>query len=412
MANEFNQPNVGINISVHPTEKDLTNNTSPDRNLNETRTASQTTSSPNAVSSPCITSNQPLTSQPKVVQSQQMDIGTSSCLQVANMNSYLQNKIWTDMEAFAEGGRLQSGYANLDLITNLYPGLYVIGAISSLGKTTFVHQMCDQMAQNGQHVLFFSLEQSILELASKSISRMMAIKNPDSAWTSLQIRKYGKNQKVFDAAQEYAKFSKNMTIVACSFRATIDDIENYVTSYIKKYNVKPVVVVDYLQVIQISSRRAMNSKDAVDMHVRRLKQLQSDHNIVLILISSLNRQNYMTQIDFESFKESGGIEYTADVVWGLQLSVLHEEVFDSQSKLNEKRKKIRDAKAQNPRKVELVCVKNRFGISSYSCKFDYYPQFDWFCPDMDGITDEMLANNADPDGFTSIPAGMKIAFEE
>ena len=57
----------------------------------------------------------------------------------------------------------------------------------------------------------------------------------------------------------------------------------------------------------------------------------------------LLRQNYLTQVDFESFKESGGIEYTADVVWGLQLEVLHDALFNSASKINEKRQKIKEA---------------------------------------------------------------------
>ncbi|MDR1537755.1 MAG: hypothetical protein LBU32_07125 [Clostridiales bacterium] len=36
------------------------------------------------------------------------------------------------------------------LCGGLYPGLYVIGAISSLGKTTFVHQLADQLAGYGR----------------------------------------------------------------------------------------------------------------------------------------------------------------------------------------------------------------------------------------------------------------------
>ena len=102
----------------------------------------------------------------------------------------------------------------------------------------------------------------------------------------------------------------------------------------------------------------------------------------MMVVSSFNRQNYLTQVDFESFKESGGIEYTADVVWGLQLEVLHDALFNSASKINEKRQKIKEAKAANPRRVELVCLKNRFGISSYTCNFEYFPQFDFFRPIM------------------------------
>ncbi|MBR1443128.1 MAG: hypothetical protein IJ583_18135 [Firmicutes bacterium] len=329
-----------------------------------------------------------------------------------NMKTYLHDLMPDDMKAFVEGGKTKTGYANLDVITNLYPGLYVVGAISSLGKTTFIHQMADQLAKNGQPVLFFSLEQSTLELASKSLSRLTALKDENNAMTSLQIRKNGDDPRVADAVKEYDTYAGNMTIVECTFRATIDDITNYVTNYIKQRNIKPVVIVDYLQVIQTAPDSRMTTKDAVDLHVRRLKQLQSDNKLVLIVISSLNRQNYLTQIDYESFKESGGIEYTADVVWGLQLQVLHDEIFDSQAKINEKRQKVREAKAANPRKIELVCLKNRFGISSYSVGFDYLPAYDLFKPDMSNIDDALLNSEADKDGFVTVPDGWDNPFEQ
>ena len=37
----------------------------------------------------------------------------------------------------------------------LYEGLYCVGAISSLGKTTFVTQIADQIAAQGTDVLIF-----------------------------------------------------------------------------------------------------------------------------------------------------------------------------------------------------------------------------------------------------------------
>ncbi len=327
---------------------------------------------------------------------------------VSNMKTYIHDKMKDDISSFIESGKLKSGYPNLDCLTNIYPGLYVLGAISSLGKTTFIHQMSDQMAEAGQKVLYFSLEQNTLELASKSISRIMAKHNFQSAKTSLQIRKSLNSEGVDDAMVEYAQYSGNLTVIECSFSATIKDIEDFVKDYISKTNEKPVVVIDYLQVIQPMDPH-MTTKDVVDSHVRRLKQLQSDNKLALIVISSLNRQNYLTQIDYESFKESGGIEYTADVVWGLQLEVLHDEIFDKQAKLNEKRQKIRDAKAANPRKIELVCLKNRFGISSYSCHFEYYPHFDYFrsCDDFS----DLGQFGSDPDGFITLPDGYDLPFK-
>ena len=38
-------------------------------------------------------------------------------------------------------------------------------------------------------------------------------------------------------------------------------------------------------------------------------------------ISSFNRVNYFQQVSFESFKESCNIEYSADVVWSLQMYI-------------------------------------------------------------------------------------------
>ena len=147
------------------------------------------------------------------------------------------------------------------------------------------------------------------------------------------------------------------------------------------------------------------------MHVRRLKLLQSENSLVMIVISSINRQNYLAQIDFESFKESGGIEYTADVVWGLQLEVIHNPIFDDQGKLNVKREMIREAKEANPRRVELVCLKNRFGISSYKCSFDYYPRFDWFKPDMKGVDAAANSKDEDENGSISLQDYQHMAFD-
>ena len=168
------------------------------------------------------------------------------------------------------------------------------------------------------------------------------------------------------------------------------------------------MVIDYLQVIQAAPENRMTTKDTVDYHVRRLKELQTDHQLTMIVISSLNRQNYMNAIDFESFKESGGIEYTADVLWGLQLQCIHENIFSQANKINQKRQRIKEAKREIPRKIELICLKNRFGISSYSCQFNYYPNYDLFEADLSGLnTDEIKENNTDTDGWMTIPEGLE-----
>jgi len=297
------------------------------------------------------------------------------------VSHYLEDVFVRDIDKFKSYKDRKTGFSNLDELTGgLYPGLYVVGAISSLGKTTFVHQIGDQLAERGDHVLFFSLEQSRLEMVTKSLSRITARNNREKAVSAIEIRAGKLTPEVIAAAEEYNKIASRVSVIECSFDINIYSIINYTKAYMEAFKVKPVVIVDYLQIIPPVDPR-QSDKEKVDSIVRGLKKLQSENDLVVFAISSINRANYLTPIDFESFKESGGIEYTADVIWGLQLQILNDDLFNSEKKIKEKREKVRQAKKAIPRKIELVCLKNRYGVSSYSCGFNYDPRFDLFEPD-------------------------------
>ena len=86
----------------------------------------------------------------------------------------------------------------------------------------------------------------------------------------------------------------------------------------------------------------------------------------------------MAPVSFEALKESGGIEYTADVIFGLQLACLKEQIFQSDKDVIKKREAIERAKNATPRQVLLHCLKNRYGRSSFDCGFSYYPANELF----------------------------------
>lgn len=167
----------------------------------------------------------------------------------------------------------------------------------------------------------------------------------------------------------------------------MDEIYRVVDDYVKTTGQVPIIMVDYLQIIQEDQA---TDKAKVDYITKRLKVLQRTYNTVVIAISSINRGNYMLPIDFESFKESGSIEYSADVVWGLQLQILNDPAFTQAKNQSQRRKLMAMAKAASPRQVELVCLKNRYGIASYSCGFLYYAQYDLFTPDPNYKTATMM----------------------
>ena len=302
----------------------------------------------------------------------------SPSVEVVNIRDYVQGAaIDKELQRFQSERDRKTGYINLDEKISLYSGLYVLGAISSLGKTTFCGQMADQLAANGEHVLYFTLEQSKLELVCKGISRLTAQMNMKNAVSSIDIRRGVITESVKEARSKYAEITEHEYIVECDFDTTVEVIVGTVKDYISRTGSRPIVIIDYLQIITPINTH-QTTKDVVDYNVRALKKLQAENNLVVLVISSLNRANYLTPIDFSSFKESGGIEYTADVIWGLQLSVMNEELFDKDSKLKAKREAVKEAKAANPREIELVCLKNRYGISSYTCRFKYYAKYDYF----------------------------------
>jgi len=295
---------------------------------------------------------------------------------------YLEKAFVKDVERFMAYKERKTGFDRLDSHTfGLYPGLYVIGAITSLGKTTFIHQIGDNLAAAGDHVIYFSLEQSRMELVTKSLSRTMAVSmGKEKAISAIRIRagELG-GDRVQKAAEIYSETAKRVNIVESNFNTSIEEIREYVERYIKANGVDPIVIVDYLQIIPPSGLR-QTDKERVDSIVRGLKVLQRDYQLVIFVVSSLNRANYMTPVDLESFKETGGIEYTADVVWGLQLSVLNQNEFDKTTTNDTRKRKeiLLNAKKQIPREVGLVVPKNRFGLLGFSVEFDYYPQCDLF----------------------------------
>ena len=64
--------------------------------------------------------------------------------------------------------------------------LVCIGAISSLGKTSFVLQAATQMAEQGRDVLIFSLEMSRDELNAKTVSRYSHILTEED-WQKMRL---------------------------------------------------------------------------------------------------------------------------------------------------------------------------------------------------------------------------------
>lgn len=301
------------------------------------------------------------------------------------LNESISNKI-SDFRAYINASKddkiLSTGFVNLDqyLDGGLYDGLYILGAISSLGKTTFAIQIADYLSSQGHDVLYISLEMSRYEIMAKSISRHTYLNckknsedmyNPKSQGQILDGKRYEsytplERDVIYHAGENYKQEASRLWIYEVTDNITVDKIKSLIEEHRKHTNVCPVVIIDYLQIIT-SIDHKLTEKQSVDQIVKRLKQISRDFKIPVLAISSLNRESYKSPISMQAFKESGGIEYSADVLFGLQLKGVEAKDFD-----------VEIAKSKTPREIELKILKNRRGRTGGSLLFEYYPKFNYF----------------------------------
>lgn len=256
----------------------------------------------------------------------------------------------------ALGGGLQTGC------------LYILGAVSSLGKTTLCIQLADMLAERGSDVLYVALEQSASELAAKSISRMMGEEGFDASATDV-LR--SDRRKAWDderrACLEGALFrygesvAGRLRVMEGLESPSVRDIKATAEALAERSGSPPVVFIDYLQLLAPANER-LSDKQAADANMRALKHLTRDLNCPVMAISSLNRSSYASAIDLSSWKESGMIEYSADVLIGMQLRNIEAKLHGSGQDPRRKASRLMEqAKARRVREVELVVLKNRSG---------------------------------------------------
>lgn len=314
--------------------------------------------------------------------------------------AYSLSDFITQIKASREGKEIPTGFSELDKILDggLYPGLYVIGAISSLGKTTLALQIADQIAQSGRGVLIFSLEMSRNELIAKSLSRLTFITDMErngsceNAKTTRGILK-GKfsvfENEIFTLAmEEYGKYGRNIHISEGIGDIGVPEIVEKVREYMKfNSGEPPVVVIDYLQILAPADIRATD-KQNTDKAVLELKRLSRDCEVPVIAVSSFNRENYYQPVSMASFKESGAIEYSSDVLIGLQYAGWdyreNEKEADRQKRLRElleimeqNGKLAEEAGGVDGRVIQLKILKHRNGRKGnvyleFVAKYNYF----------------------------------------
>ena len=292
-----------------------------------------------------------------------------------------------------------TGFDNLDNILDggLYTGLISIGANSSAGKTTICLEIADNIARAGYGVLIFSLEMSANELIAKSLSRQSLILDMEKygttshAMTTRKILRgiYNDTEKELlkKAIEDYSEWGKHINISEGIGNIGVQAITAKVQEYMQAHEgCPPVVVIDYMQLLAPFDVR-MTDKQNIDKAVLELKRLSRDFQIPVIAISSFNRESYSAPVSMASFKESGAIEYSSDILIGLQYHgwdyVKNEKDSDRKYRLDALRNEIEQAVENgSPIEIQVKILKHRNGrrTKKGGLKFEFFPRFNYFRP--------------------------------
>jgi len=205
---------------------------------------------------------------------------------------------------------LETDFRNVDrIIGGVAPGeLIIIGGRPSMGKTALALDFTLSWARNGKAVTYFTLEMShraFIERAICNLARvdMTIIKGGDPPKEDLE--------KLYAAALEL----KELPVIVNEGGTTPERQIAFVRAQ-KKARGVDVVVVDYLQLMNTSSRVESRQQEITAIS-SKLKRLAMAENIPVIVLSQLNRQVESRESHrprLSDLRESGSLEQDADVV--------------------------------------------------------------------------------------------------
>ena len=257
-----------------------------------------------------------------------------------------------DLEQPAPGYR--TGFKGLDELTGgLKPGVFIIAAPPSAGKTTYVKQMADQAAalNPGVPVLFFSYEQSAAELRVKTLARLSRMENQDIRAGKVHADRLTK------AVEQYRQGGHRLKIIEADFHHNIGTIRLLAQRERRQAGKAPIIFIDYLQVVPVADADLKDKRAEVDFMVSELRRLARDIGASIIVVSSMSRAEY-GRVQMSGFKESGGIEYGADIA--AIMTVRDNEQPDGSERF-----------------IDLAVVKNRNG-RRVKIRYRYETKFDNF----------------------------------
>ncbi|MEI6278710.1 MAG: replicative DNA helicase [Verrucomicrobiae bacterium] len=212
---------------------------------------------------------------------------------------------------------LSTGFRTLDNMTSgLHAGeMFVIAARPSMGKTALAMNIAEHVALDaGKPVAVFSLEMSSPQLVQRllcSRARVNSKSLRDGFIAKPEMASIGVAAGVLSKARMFVDDTPGLSILELRAKAR----------RLKNREGIELVVIDYLQLLRSTSRRAQDNRQIEISEISNgVKALAKELKIPVIVLAQLNRNPEQRTGDnkgrprLSDLRESGSIEQDADVV--------------------------------------------------------------------------------------------------
>lgn len=273
------------------------------------------------------------------------DVSLTTSINKIAAEAYKEYKIREEKCKQGNSVGIHTGLKKLDTVLHGFQkgSVYILAARPGMGKTAFLLNAARRTAENGNNVLIFSLEMTKRSL----IDRMV-------------VSESGINSEAYKAGrlspEEHISMGESLerlSLLPISVNDTASISLQQIRAQAKKMKRQgkcDIVMIDYLQLIDMQSLNGKSKNDEMEVCSRAIKVMAKDLDVPVVLLSQLNR-GVETRQDkvpvLADLRGSGAIEQDADAVL-----FIHRESYYSDA-ANKNTCKIRIAKNREGRTGEF-----------------------------------------------------------
>ena len=211
---------------------------------------------------------------------------------------------------------VKTGIGRLDDITGgLQPGLTILSGGPGVGKTTLALQIGADAASEGVPTLYVTFENSPRELVLKGMGRVGNVNPRDVRRGTVPMK------ETRDAAAAWREKANRLSFIEGRSDLTRGQIRGKGRRWMNRFDAgQCLVVVDYLQLYAKAASELDGTdtlRERVERMGQRLRELAMELRSPVLAIASQNRGAKYSdggRANLDTLKESGDLEYGADVV--------------------------------------------------------------------------------------------------